>query len=113
MQHRIVVFCQGLMWIALVSSCGGQLVAIKLPKQDPNPNAYYVCKPTEGAPTFECRSERAFHQYDRQLAVPEEQCPYGVANVYVETDWRGKVTRVQYVCGTAPVGDFPQASRTP
>ena len=95
-----------LLWLA---GCGGQLVAIKLPRQDPNPNAYYVCVPTEGAPSFSCHSERAFHQYDREL-LAGEQCDYGVANVYVETNWRGNVTRIQYVCGTAPVGDFPKES---
>ena len=35
------------------------------------------------------------------------ECEYGIANVYVETDWRGNVTRIQYVCTTPPVGGFP------
>jgi hypothetical protein len=94
--------------LALLSGCSGQLVAVKLPKQDANPNAYYVCTPAEGGATFDCHSERAFHQYDRELVISEQQCDYGVANVYVETNWHGKVTRIQYVCGTAPVGEFPE-----
>jgi hypothetical protein len=89
-----------------LSGCSGQVVAVKLPKQDPNPNAYYVCTPSAGGASFDCKSERAFHQYDRELLAGKE-CEYGVANVYVETDWRGNVTRIQYVCGTAPVGGFP------
>jgi len=93
------------LWCAL--GCSGQLVAIKLPKQDANPNAYYVCVPSAVGATFDCKSERTFHQYDRELVVSEQRCAFGVANVYVETNWRGKVTRIQYVCGTAPVGEFP------
>ena len=89
-----------------LSACGGQVVAIKLPKQDANPNGYYVCTPSAGGATFDCRSERAFHNYDRELLAGTE-CEYGIANVYVETDWRGNVTRIQYVCTTPPVGGFP------
>ena len=94
-------------WLLCVTGCSGQLVQIKLPKQDANPNAYYVCAPSAGGATFDCKSERAFHQYDRELSISEQQCDFGVANLYVETDWKGKVTRIQYVCGTAPVGGFP------
>jgi hypothetical protein len=94
-------------WVLCLTGCSGQLVAIKLPKQDANPNAYYVCTPKDGGTTFDCKSERVFHQYDRELVVSEQQCDYGVANVYVETNWRGNVTRIQYVCSTAPVGEFP------
>src|SRR4051812_15870590 len=94
-------------WLSCLPGCSGQLVAIKLPKQDANPNAYYVCAPKAAGATFDCKSERAFHQYDRRLVVSERECPFGVADVYVETDWRGKVTRIQYVCGSAPVGEFP------
>lgn len=90
-----------------LAGCSGQLVAIKLPKQDANPNAYYVCTPSTGGTSFDCRSERAFHQYDRELVVTEQSCDFGVANVYVETNWRGTVTRIQYVCGSAGVGGFP------
>ncbi len=82
------------------------MVAIKLPQQDPNPNAYYVCQPSASGATFDCKSERAFHQYDRELLAGHE-CSYGVANVYVETSWHGSVTRIQYVCSTPPVGGFP------
>lgn len=94
-------------WVLCLTGCTGQLVAIKLPKQDANPNAYYVCTPSSAGATFDCKSERAFHQYDRELVVGEQQCAFGVANVYVETNWRGTVTRIQYVCGTAPVREFP------
>ena len=96
-----------LAWCLCLSGCSGQLVAIKLPKQDANPNDYSVCTPSAGGASFDCRSERAFHQYDRELVIDEQRCDFGVANVYVETNWRGKVTRIQYVCGTAPVGGFP------
>lgn len=96
-----------LLWLLWLSGCGGELIAVKLPKQDANPNGYYVCTPAAGGQSFDCRSERAFHQYDRELTIGEQQCNFGVANVYVETNWRGRVTRVQYVCSTAPVGGFP------
>lgn len=94
-------------WLLCLTGCGGELIQIKLPKSDANPNAYYVCTPAPGSPTFDCHSERAFHQYDRELVITEQQCDFGVANLYVETNSHGKVTRVQYVCGTAPVGGFP------
>lgn len=96
-----------LAWLLCLSGCSGQLVAIKLPKQDANPQAYYVCAPSAGGASFDCRSERAFHQYDRELVVTEQQCAFGVADMYVETNWHGKVTRIQYVCATPPVGGFP------
>ena len=97
-----------------LTSCGGQVVAIKLPKYDPNPNAFYVCEPSSGGASFDCRSERAFHQYDRELVVGTERCDYGVASIYVETNSHGKVTRVQYQCAVAEVEDFPNsASSTP
>jgi hypothetical protein len=105
--NRLAVWI-GTAWLSCTIGCSGQLVAIKLPKSDPNPNAYYVCVPSAASATFQCKSERVFHQYDRELVVSERECPFGVANVYVETDWRGKVTRIQYVCGTAPVGGFPE-----
>jgi hypothetical protein len=95
-----------------LSGCGGQVVAVKLPMQDPNPNGYYVCVPGAGGASFDCKSERAFHQYDREL-LAGEHCEYGVANLYVETNWHGTVTRIQYVCGTAPVGGFPNDDGAP
>jgi hypothetical protein len=91
--------------LLLLSGCG-QVVAIKMPAQDPNPNAYYVCEPASGGAGFDCKSHREFHQYDRELDAGKE-CSFGVANVYVETSWHGSVTRIQYVCSTAPVGAFP------
>jgi hypothetical protein len=90
----------------------GQVVAVKIPRQDPNPNAFYLCEPAgEGA--FACKSERAFHQYDRELVAGEKECDYGVANVYVETNWHGSVKRIQYQCSVAPVGDFPKVGEAP
>ena len=95
------------LWLGLwLVSCSGQVVAIKLPQQDPNPNAYYVCEPTSGGASFDCKSDRKFHQYDRELLAGKE-CSFGVANVYVETNWKGNVTRIQYVCSTPAVGGFP------
>lgn len=100
-------------WLGLLCLAGcGQVVAVKIPRQDPNPNAFYLCEPAgEGA--FACKSERAFHQYDRELLAGEKECDYGVANVYVETSWHGSVTRIQYQCSTAPVGDFPKVEGAP
>lgn len=101
----------GLLWGLCLSGCG-QVVAIKMPRQDPNPNAFYLCEPAgEGA--FACKSERAFHQYDRELVAGEKECEYGVANVHVETSWRGSVTRIQYQCSVAPVADFPEVAEAP
>jgi len=97
-----------LLGLLFLPSCG-QVVAIKIPRQDPNPNAFYLCEPAGDA--FQCKSERAFHQYDRELSAGEKECEYGVANVYVETSWHGSVKRVQYQCSVAPVGDFRRTTR--
>jgi hypothetical protein len=97
-----------LLW--LLTGCG-QVVAIKLPRQDPNPNAYYVCEPAGGA-SFDCKSHREFHAYDRELTAGKE-CSFGVANVYVATNWHGNVSRIQYVCSTPPVGGFPSVPNPP
>lgn len=96
-----------MLWLLCLSGCG-QVVAVKIPRQDPNPNAFYLCEPAGDG--FACKSERAFHQYDRELLAGEKECEYGVANVYLETSWHGSVTRVQYQCSVAPVGDFPKVS---
>jgi hypothetical protein len=98
------------LWLLCLSGCG-QVVAIKIPRQDPNPNAFYLCEPS-GKAGFDCKSERAFHQYDRELLAGDKECDYGVAAVYVETSWHGSVTRIQYQCSTAPVGDFPKVDET-
>jgi hypothetical protein len=97
-----------LLW--LLTGCG-QVVAIKLPGQDPNPNGYYVCEPAGGV-SFDCKSHREFHQYDRELDAGKE-CSFGVANVYVETNWHGNVSRIQYVCSTPPVAGFPAVPAAP
>jgi hypothetical protein len=91
--------------LSFVVGCG-QVVAIKLPNQDPNPSAFYLCQPT-GDGAFTCESGRKFHQYDAELAAARNECAFGIANVYVETSWRGKVTHIQYQCSTPPVGGFP------
>jgi hypothetical protein len=101
----------GLLVLLTLAGCG-QVVAVKIPRQDPNPNAFYLCEPA-GDGAFSCKSERAFHQYDRELVAGDKECDYGVANVYVETSWHGSVTRIQYQCSTAPVGDFPKVDETP
>jgi len=95
-------------WVLLgcLSGCGGQVVAIKLPRQDPNVNAHYLCQPSASGESFDCASGRAFHQYDSEL-VAGAQCEYGIATLHVETDWRGHVTRIQYVCAAAAVSDLP------
>lgn len=95
-----------LLLFTCISGCGGRVVAIKLPRQDPNVNAYYLCQPSANEESFECASGRAFHQYDSELAAGA-QCEYGVAALHVETDWRGRVTRIQYVCAVAAVSDLP------
>src|SRR5262245_47992344 len=84
-----------------LTGCGGQGVAIRLAKHHPNPNAFYVCEPSAEGASFDCRSERAFHQYDRELVVGTKECDFGVASVYVETNSHGKVTRIQYQCAVA------------
>lgn len=89
----------------LLVGCGGQVVAIEMP-HDPNPSAHYTCWP-DGESSFQCQSRQTFHQYDRVVSSSREHCAYGVSRVYVETNWQGDVTRVQYTCGTAPVGEFP------
>jgi hypothetical protein len=96
-----------LSWGLLLCLAGcGQVVAIKMPKHDPNPNAFYLCEPA-GDSGFSCQSGRKFHQYDRELVAGASQCAYGIANVYVETSWHGKVSQIQFQCSTPPVGDFP------
>lgn len=101
---------KGLLPIVL-AGCG-QVVAVKLPGRDPNPNAYYVCEPSAGGASFDCKNHREFHQYDRALDVGKE-CSFGVANVYVETNWHGSVSRIQYVCSTPAVGGFPAVPPPP
>jgi hypothetical protein len=91
----------------LLAGCGGQVVAIKMPQHDPNPSAHYTCTP-EGKSGFACESRQTFHQYDREVEVSRQHCAVGVNRVYVETDWRGNVTRIQYTCGTLPSGEFPK-----
>lgn len=98
-----------LLWL---TGCG-QVVAVKLPTRDANVNANYTCTPSSSAPTFDCRSQRTFHQYDRELGVDKKTCPFGVANVYVETNWHGGVSRIQYTCALAGVGGFPNEEGTP
>jgi len=89
-----------------VAGCSGEVIAVKLKNQEPNPNGYFTCQPAEGSATFTCASGQAFHQSDREL-LAGEPCPYGLASIQVETSSSGKVTRVQYACALAPIGDFP------
>ena len=89
-----------------LAACGGQVVAIKMPL-DANPSGHHTCVPA-GESGYACESRYTFHQYDREVEVKRDDCPYGVSRVYVETSAWGKVTRVQYTCATAPAGDFPK-----
>lgn len=91
----------------LLAGCSGQVVAIKVPERDPNASAHYTCEP-KGESGFECVSRQTFNQYDREVAVNPQHCAYGVYRIYVETDWRGNVTRIQYSCASAPAGEFPR-----
>jgi hypothetical protein len=99
---RVFISLYGL----LLAACGGQVVAIKMPDADANASASYTCVP-EGKSDYECESKYSFHQYDRVVRVSKQHCAYGVSDVYVETDFRGNVTRVQYTCNTLKSGDFP------
>jgi len=96
-----------LLALLLLAPACGQVVAIKVARHDPNPSGYYVCEPSGNGEAFACKSDRAFHQYDAELAAGEP-CEYGIANLHVETNWRGKVTRIQFSCAVAPVGEFPK-----
>lgn len=91
----------------LLSGCGGQVVAIKLPQSDENASAHYTCTP-DGDHGYKCESRYTFHQYDREVEVSKQQCAYGVSRVYVQTDWKGNVTHIQYTCATLDAGDFPK-----
>lgn len=99
-----------LIGLALLPGCG-QVVAIRLPHADPNANASYACEPSSAGASFDCKSHREFHQYDRVLDAGNE-CSFGIAHVYVQTNWHGNVTLIQYVCNTPPVGGFPAVPST-
>lgn len=100
-------FALGLLVLSL-TGCG-QVVKIKVPQSgsnpsDPNVNATYLCSPSDKS--FECKSGVAFSASDRELDVGQH-CTYGVANVYVATNWHGGVTDIQYTCALAPVTGYP------
>lgn len=97
---------RGMLLLACLPACSGQVVAVKIEGQDANPHGYYVCEPSADGTSFDCKSGRAFHQYHRSLRIGSE-CSYGIADVYVETDAHGDVTRIQYVCAAAGTGGFP------
>ena len=101
MRHGILLGCL----LLGLSGCGGEVVELRFAR-DSNANGSYLCQPSAG-PEFACKSGQAFHQFDRVEEVKED-CPYGVASVYVETSSSGKVTRMQYACATPKVvDDFP------
>jgi len=100
-----------------ICGCGhNQVVAMRLVAPDgklpdANPSAYFVCTKAE-APSYACKSGQAFHQADRWVDIGAE-CPYGIANVYVESGG-SEATRIQYVCAVAPVSnDLPPDSPPP
>lgn len=82
------------------------VLAIKMPSKDPNPQAYYTCEP-EGA-ALECHSAQTLHQYDVRLEPSEQKCEYGIYEVHVKTNWHGGISKVQYQCAVASsLGGFP------
>lgn len=95
----------GTVLVALAALGCGEVVTVKTPASG-NPNGSYTCTP-EGEHGFACQSRYSFHQYDREVTVSKQQCAYGVSQIHVETNWRGKVTRIQYTCALLQSGDFP------
>jgi hypothetical protein len=104
-------------WLLVLCLTGcGQVVKIKVPQpgsspSDPNVNGTYVCTPADNA-SFDCKSAVAYSAYDREVDVGK-QCKYGVANVYVATNWHGGVTEIQYACALAAVTGFPTTPSAP
>jgi hypothetical protein len=104
-------------WLLVLCLTGcGHVVKIKVPQpgsipSDPNVNGTYVCTPA-GDASFDCKSAVAYSAYDREVDVGK-QCKYGVANVYVATNWHGGVTEIQYACALASVTPFPNTPSAP
>jgi hypothetical protein len=104
-------------WLFVLGLTGcGQVVKVKVPQpgsnpSDPNVNGTYVCTPA-GEASFECKSGVAYFAYDREIDVGK-QCKFGVANVYVATNWHGGVTKIQYACALARVTPFPTTPSPP
>jgi hypothetical protein len=97
------------MLLPFAAGCGGQVLSVALPQRDPNTQAHFVCKPSEkdGRPGFDCASGQNLFSPNVELSIGD-QCPYGVARLWVETDWQGDIEQVQFVCATAPVDDLPE-----
>ena len=104
-------------WLIVLSVTGcGQVVKIKVPQpgsapSDPNVNGTYVCTPDDKT-SFDCKSGVAYSAYKREVDVGK-QCQYGVANVYVATNFHGGVTEIQFACALAPVTGFPTTPPPP
>lgn len=83
------------------------VVAIKMPNQDPHPQAFYTCEPDGTA--FKCDSAQSLHQYDLRLEPNQQKCENGIYQVHVKTNWHGGISEVQYQCALArgDVGGFP------
>jgi hypothetical protein len=94
----------------LAAGCGGQILSVTMPGKDPNTQAHFTCVPSEkdGRPGFTCNSGQVVYSPTVELSAGE-QCPYGIARLWVETDWQGDIERVQFVCATAPVDDLPDS----
>lgn len=112
LNHRRFARC---LFVLYLTGCG-QVVKIEVPQpasnpSDPNVNGVYVCTPA-GKAGFDCESRVAYFSYDREVDVGK-QCKYGVANVYVATNWHGGVTEIQYACALAPVTGFPTTPSLP
>jgi hypothetical protein len=107
----------GLLALGLWGCGGGEVVRIKIVRQDrtaldANASAHFTCAPNQGT-TYSCRSGQTLNQFDRDLEAGAE-CSYGIASFHVETSASGKVTRIQYVCATAPVDTgLPPDADTP
>lgn len=82
------------------------VVAIKMPSKDPNPQAFYTCEPNGTG--FQCNSAQTLHQFNLQLEPSEQKCEYGIYEVHVKTNWHGGISEVQYQCAVASsIGGFP------
>ena len=81
------------------------VLAIKMPGKDPNPQAFYTCQPNGTA--LKCESAQTLHQFDLRLEPSEQKCEYGIYQLHVKTNWHGGISEVQYQCAVPPVGGFP------
>jgi hypothetical protein len=91
--------------VLLVNLACGNVVAIRIPKTDPHPQAFYTCEPA--GTDYKCESAQSLHQYDSRLEPSAEKCENGIHQVHVQTNWHGGVSRIQYQCALPGPGGFP------